>query len=153
MFVFDTSAYINGQRDHLPIATFPTVWQLVADSIDRGDVVLPREVYRELTGTDDDLATWIKQRAAAVAEPSAEVQREAGQILQAFPNIGVRNAADPFIVAEAKLRMITVTTYEGRSFSGVPHARWHRSMPGVCEHFHVACCTLPEALARLGLTL
>jgi hypothetical protein len=151
MFVFDTSAYINGQRDHLPIVTFPTVWQHVADAIDAGTVILPREVYRELTAIDDDLAKWIKQRTGAVVEPTQQVQREAGLILQAFPNIGVRNAADPFIVAEAKIRSLTVTTYEGRTFSGVPHARWHRSMPGVCQHFHVPCCTLPEALAGLGL--
>ena len=44
----------------------------------------------------------------------------------------------------------TVVTYEGRSFSGVPTTRWHRSMPGVCQRFNVACCTLPEALKMLG---
>lgn len=56
MFVFDTSAYINGQRDHLPIATFPTVWQHVAEAIDASRIVLPREVFRELTAIDDELA-------------------------------------------------------------------------------------------------
>jgi hypothetical protein len=110
-------------------------------------------VYRELTAKDDDVAAWIKQRAHAVVEPSEEVQRQAGEIMAHFPQPGVRNAGDPFIVAEARIRAFTVTTYEGRSFSGVPTARWSRSMPGVCHHFSVACCTLPEALARLGASI
>jgi hypothetical protein len=70
-----------------------------------------------------------------------------------FPKPGVRNGADPFILAEAEIRSFTVTTYEGRSFSGVPSRNWARSMPGICAHFDIPCCTLPEALERLGLSL
>jgi hypothetical protein len=150
VLVFDTSAYINGQRDHLPRATFPSVWKLIEDAIDDGRIILPREVFRELTAQDDALAAWIRAHEAAVIEPSQEVQREAGRLLNEFPQPGVRNNADPFIVAEAMLRRFTVVTYEGRTFSGVPTTRWPRSMPGICQRFGVACCTLPEALEMLG---
>jgi hypothetical protein len=150
VLVFDTSAYINGQRDHLPLVTFPSVWRLIEEAIDDQRVILPREAYRELTAQDDDLAAWIKVHAAAVVEPSQDVQREAGRLLAEFPNPGVRNGADPFIVAEARIRGYTVTTYEGRTFSGVPTRRWERTMPGVCQRFGVPCCTLPEALQMLG---
>ncbi len=114
---------------------------------------MPREVFRELTVYDDDVAAWIKQRAAVVVEPSADVQREAGRIEEAFPNPGTRSSADPFIIAEALISGFTVVTYEGRSFSGVPHKNWHRSMPGICQHFGVACCTLPEALSALDVSI
>lgn len=150
MLVLDTSAYINGQRDHLPLATFPSVWRLIEAAIDDRRIILPREVYRELTAQDDTLAAWIKERSAMVVEPSQQVQREAGRLMSEFPKPGVRNSADPFIVAEARLRSFAVSTYEGRSFSGIPTARWARSMPGICQRFHVACCTLPEALELLG---
>ena len=139
MLVFDTSAYINGQRDHLPPVTFPSVWELIGRALADGRIVLTREVYRELTVYDDDLAAWINVHQAAVVEPTEEVQRDAGRILAEFPGSGARNAADPFIVAEALVRRLAVVTYEGRTFSGVPHARWHRSMPGVCQHFGVDC--------------
>jgi hypothetical protein len=153
VLVFDTSAYINGRHDHFFPKMFAPVWTLVEEAIDDGRIILPREVYRELRAKDDALAGWIKLRIAAVTEPSEEVQRRAGVFMQHFPKPGVRNGADPFILAEAEIRRFTVTTYEGRSFSGVPTKNWASSMPGICAHFEIPCCTLPEALERLGLSL
>jgi hypothetical protein len=153
VLVFDTSAYINGQKNHFPPAVFPSVWNRVAEAIDDGRVILPREVYRELTAQDDRVSIWIKKHSAAVAEPSREVQRRAGELMAQFPPHGTRNAADPFVLAEAQTRQFTVTTYEGQSFSGVPTKRWPRSMPGVCRRFGIACCTVPEALGMLGVSI
>lgn len=150
MLVFDTSAYINGWRDHLPPQTFPSVWELIADEMHSGRIIAPREVFVELTRKDDDVSKWAKQRAAVFVEPTPEVQQEAGRILSLLPNPGVRDGADPFVIAEAKVRGYTVVTYEGRSFSGAPTRNWHRKMPGICQHVSVSCCTLPEALTRLG---
>jgi hypothetical protein len=151
VLVLDTSAYINGWHHHFKPSILPSVWELVGEAIRDGRVILPREVYRELCAMDDDITKWIKQFAKHVAEPSPEVQRDAGVIQGHFPNPGVRNGADPFILAEARSRGFHVVTYEGQSFSGVPTNRWHRTMPGICQHFSVPCCTLPEALERLGL--
>jgi len=151
--VFDTSSYINGQHDHLPIATFPSVWIAVGVAIDDGRIIVPREVYRELLEQDDDVAAWIREHEAAVVDPIEQVQVLAGEYFREFPDPGIRNAADPWVLAEAKHRRGIVVTYEGRRFSGVPTRRWHRSMPGLCQHFEIDCCTLPQALSRLGLTL
>ena len=101
---------------------------------------------------DDDVAAWMRSFAGSVVEPLEEVQRLAGRLLAEFP-AGTRNAADPFVLAEASIRGFSVSTYEGRSFSGRPTRRWHRSMPGICQHFGIACCTLPEALAQLGASI
>ena len=150
--MFDTSCYLNGQHDHLPLATFPSVWSLVAEAIRDGRIIMPREVYRELTAQDDAVAEWIGAFVDNIVEPSEQVQRLAGQFMAQFP-AGTRNAADPFVLAEASVRSFTVSTYEGRSFSGQPTRRWHRSMPGVCRHLRIPCCTLPEALALLGASI
>lgn len=150
MLVLDTSAYLNGRRDHYPPTTFPSLWQLVEEAMSDGRIVAPREVFRELTAKDDDLAAWTKTQAGCFVEPSEDVQRAAGVIYGMFPGAGRRDGADPFVVAEAQVRGFTVVTYEGRSFSGVPTARWHRTMPGICKHFGVPCVTLPEALTLLG---
>ncbi len=150
MLVFDTSAYLNGRRDHYPPATFPSVWEVVSDGMADGRIVAAREVYRELTTKDDDIAGWAKERAEVFVEPSEDVQRAAGAVYALFPNPGRRDGADPFVIAEAQVRGFTVVTYEGRSFSGVPTRRWERTMPGICRHVGVPCCTLPEALAMLG---
>ena len=153
MLVFDTSAYLNGRRDHYPPATFPSVWAPIEEAVGDSRIVLPRAVFVELTAVDDEVAAWIKGMREAVAEPSKEVQQEAGRIELEFAGQSVRNAADPFIVAEGRVRGFTVVTYEGRSFSGVPTRRWPRSMPGICQKFGVECCTLPEALALLGVSI
>jgi hypothetical protein len=153
MLVFDTSAYINGQRDHLPPTTFPSVWVLVGTAIEDERIVIPREVYREVGDQDDDIKKWLGQYEGFVVEPSEEVQHLAGTFQAHFGKSKLRNRADPFILAEAQFRSFTVVTYEGRTFSGVPTKNWHRSMPGICKHFGIPCCTLAEALAKLGASI
>ena len=84
-------------------------------------------------------------------DPSPEVQRAAGVVYQMFSmGSGRRDGADPFVIAEAQERSFTVVTYEGRSFIGIPTRNWERTMPGICKHVGVPCCTLPEALTMLG---
>jgi hypothetical protein len=150
VLVFDTSAFMNGRRDHYPPATFPSVWSLIAEAMSDGRIVPPREVFRELTKKDDDIAEWAKDLSSLFLDPGEEVQRVAGEIYGMFPGAGRRDGADPFVVAEAKVRSFTVVTYEGRSFRGIPTTRWHRSMPGICAHVAVPCVTLPEGLTILG---
>jgi hypothetical protein len=151
-FLFDTSAFINGWNDHLPPATFPTVWKRLGEAIGTGRVLSVRAAYTELLKQSDDLVKWIKQYRSAFVDPSREVQEAAGTIEPLFPQGTIRNAADPWVIAEGKIRGLTVITYEGRSFSGIPHRNWHRSMPGICARFHVPCRTLPEAIGALGFT-
>ena len=150
MLVFDTSAYLNGWRDHYPPSTFPSVWRLIDDAMKDQRIITPREVFNELKRKDDDMASWAKAREELFVEPSIQVQGEAGQILAMLPNPGMRDGADPFVVAEAKIRQLTVVTYEGRSFSGVPTKNWAKRMPGICQKVGVDCRTVPEALAMLG---
>lgn len=150
MLVFDTSAYLNGWRDHLQPTTFPSVWSLIGDAMEDSRIIAPREVLTELKRKDDDVAQWATDRASSFVEASEAVQRRAGAIYSLFPNPGVRDEADPFVIAEAEIRGFTVITYEGRSFSGVPTTNWARTMPGICRHLTVDCRTLPEGLAMLG---
>lgn len=150
MFVFDTSAYIKGWRDHYPPTTFPGVWTLLETALADGRVISPREVYVELNRKDDDISAWVGNRVTSFVEPTEEVQREAGAIYREFPNPGIRDAADPWVIAEAKIRDLTVVTYEGRTFAGAPTRHWDRQIPGICAHHNVRCVTLPEALGDLG---
>jgi hypothetical protein len=119
MLVLDTSAFLNGRRDHYPPATFPSVWELIADAMGDGRILPPRE----LTAKDDEIAEWTKELAGLFVDPEPEVQRAAGVIYGLFPGAGRRDGADPFVLAEAQVRGFTVVTYEGRTFSGVPTTR------------------------------
>lgn len=150
MLVFDTSAFLNAWRDHLPPGTFPSPWRFIEAAMDDGRIIGPREVFNELTRKDDDVARWAKERATRFVEPSEDVQQRAGEIQAMLPKPGERDGADPFVIAEAEFRGFTVVTYEGRSFSGVPTRNWARSMPGICQRIGVGCTTVPEALTMLG---
>ncbi len=152
MFVFDTSAYISGWHHHLPRRTFPGVWTLIGAALDDSRVVSPRAVYAELEAKDDDLYQWARPRAALYVDPAESVQRTAGIIQHDLPHNPLRNAADPWVIAEAQARGWTVVTYEGQTFSGarIPTARWHRSMPGICQKYGIRWATLPEAIGELG---
>jgi len=125
----------------------------VEDAIDDGRIVVPREVFRELDVIDDATAAFVRAHSSAIVEPSEAVQRRAGQLSNEFSKPGIRNQADPFILAEAEIRHFTVVTYEGTTFGGERTRRWERAMPGICKRFAIPCCTLPEALERLGLEL
>jgi hypothetical protein len=153
VFVFDTSAFLNGARHHYFFDTMPGVWALVEETIDDGRVIVPREVYRELFDQDDDITALVKRHEAMVVEPSEGVQRRAGEFQQMFPKPGLRDGADPFIMAEAEDRAVAVVTYEGITFAGDPAKKADEKLPALCAGVGIDCCTLAQALRRLGLNL
>jgi hypothetical protein len=150
MFVFDTSAYINGWRYHYPPATFGRVWNLIEQGLRDGRILSPRAVFTELSEMDDDLYAWSRDFAGAFVDPSPAVQTEAGAIQALLPKPGVRDVADPWVIAEAKARNLTVVTYEGVTFGGVPTIKANTKMPGICQNLGVGCVILPAALGALG---
>jgi hypothetical protein len=150
MFVFDTSAFINGWRYHYPPATFGKVWKLLEQGLADGRILSPRAVFTELSQMDDDLFTWSKGFRDAFVDPSPEVQAVAGDIQALLPNPGVRDKADPWVIAEAKIHSLTVVTYEGVTFAGAPTLKANTKMPGLCQNLGVSCVILPVALGALG---
>jgi hypothetical protein len=153
VFVFDTSAFINGSRHHYYLDTMAGVWTLVEESIDDGRIVVPREVYRELLAQDDEITAFVRRHDAAIAEPTEQVQRRAGELQAMFPKPGLRDLADPFVMAEAEARDFTVVTYEGITFAGESAKKADDKLPAQCEQVGIRCCTLPQALRDLGLNL
>jgi hypothetical protein len=86
VLVFDTSAYLNGRRDHYPPKTFPSVWDVVGAAMTDGRIIAPREVYRELVAKDDDIMEWCKQLPTHVfVDPIEPVQRRVGAVYARFP--------------------------------------------------------------------
>jgi len=153
VFVFDTSAFINGSRHHYYLETMQPVWDLVEQAIDDGRIVIPREVYREIVEQDDAISELVKRHKNAVMDPSQDVQARAGVLEQEFASSALRDRADPFVMAEAEVRRFSVVTYEGITFAGTPARGAEKKLPAICSRHGVACCTLAQALQRLGLKL
>lgn len=154
MLVFDTSALINGWRIHYPPRTMPSVWRAIEQAVDGGQIILPREVYSELEAKDDELLAWAKARRRRFVNPSDKVQQEVGPIAAMFPRRGIRDRADPWVIAEAKVRGFVVVTYEGtNAATGEPTRGAEQKMPGICKQLGIECCIVPAGLTRLGLVI
>jgi hypothetical protein len=155
VFVFNSSAFINGANHHYYIATMRAVWTLVEVAIEDGRVVVPREVYREVLAQEDEISKLLAGHTAAVKYPSQEVQKHAGQLQQQFfqEAAGLHHKADPWVMAEAAHREAIVVTYEGITFSGAPAKGADKKLPALCKKIGVDCCMLAQALEDLGLSL
>jgi Domain of unknown function (DUF4411) len=116
MYCFDTSAFIQGFRLY-PSEVLPDLWDEKIDSVIRsGGLVSPDEVLRELERRDDAVHASAKARSGLFVPIDDEMQFAVTEILAAFPKLMQenknRNAADPWVIALAKTRSLTVVTYE-----------------------------------------
>jgi hypothetical protein len=152
-FVFDSSAFINGAHHHYHLDTMRPVWDLVEAAIDDGRVVLIRAVYREVLEQDDEISKLVARHAEAIAEPTEQAQRRAGEFEGFFSRSKLRDQADPWVMAEAEAREAVVVTYEGITFSGDPAKGSDKKLPAICKNVGLDCCTLAQALRDLGLKL
>jgi pyruvate-formate lyase-activating enzyme len=152
-FVFDSSAFINGAHHHYFLDTMRPVWDLVEAAIDDQRVVVIRAVYREVLEQDDEISKLVARHAEAIAEPTEQVQRRAGEFERFFSHSKLRDQADPWVMAEAEAREAVVVTYEGITFSGEPARGADKKLPAICKNVGLDCCTLAQALRDLGLKL
>jgi hypothetical protein len=139
-YSIDTSAILDGWVRHYPIDTFPALWDRLDQLIDAGRLCTSDEVLRELEMKDDDALAWAKARPSLFVALDEPVQVATTEILALFPKLvdtmKGRNRADPFVIAVAKLKGLTVVTGEKGGQASRPR------IPFVCEHLAVPCLDL-----------
>jgi hypothetical protein len=138
-FSFDTSAFINGQRDLFRPTTFGPLWILAVD-----------EVKREIRRKDDDVAKWVLSQRGLFVPPEHDIQKATKDVLAACPRLmaqhgGNRNSADPSVIGLALARGGTVVTQETAANS----SRKPR-IPDACIAVGVPWMTLPEFVDARG---
>lgn len=155
MFVFDTSAFINGWNDHYSGPSFDRLWSFVADAMEDARIISPRAVNREIQRVSDALAKWARERP--FVDPDERVQNLVGELQGQHPEVFStpgRNDADPWVIALAQVEGLIVVTYEGRQFSGAPARRTKSpKMPEICSTLGVGCMNPSWALNELGFLL
>lgn len=137
-YCWDTSAFIHSWARTSPPDIFITLWERLDTEIAAGNIVSPEEVYRELEKREGDtLLQWVRERRTQLIIPLEEdIQRRVGEIGAVFESFVAgdadRGAADPWVIALAMARGLTVVTQETRS--GSPDSP---TIPRVCDHFEV----------------
>lgn len=138
-YSIDTSALIQPWRDLLPPRRFPSFWHRYAGLFDSGEAIAVDEVNLELKRREgDDLLRWVGDRPSTMfVALDTDIQQAVLDLLsQSERLIGSHkghNAADPWVIALAMARDLTVVTCE------LPSGGARRpKIPDVCELVGVA---------------
>ena len=146
-YSIDTSALLDGWMRWYPPDVFPSVWQRFDQLIEAGSVVAPDEVLRELARRDDELHDWCNQHPKLFVPLDEAIQYSTLEVLNQFPRMvdqrPGKNLADPFVVALAKVRQLTVVTGELGGTQDRP------KIPFVCKHFGIRPINLMELFREI----
>jgi hypothetical protein len=108
--------------------------------VESGRIVAPEEVRREVQRKADGLYAWVNERKTMFIDLEEPIQLRAKELLREFPwllkNVPGKSPADPFVIALAQERGLTVITEEGRGGVKKPQ------IPFVCEAKGVTCINL-----------
>jgi len=153
--VADTSALIGAWHAHYPPASIRGFWAFLDEAMHDGRVIVPSLVFDEIVEQSDGLSRWLRDRHQLVVPPGEDVQRFAGYLQATYRFAVGRDKADPFVIAEAHVRVFVVATYEGRSPTGktAKSKKDVDSMPTICKAEKIACYQPAEAWARAGLVM
>lgn len=148
-YSFDTSSLLNGRRDLLPPATFPTLWANIEAMIDAGAVRSIDLVRDELAAREDEVLSWAKSQDDLFTPLTADVQLAVREVLREHRKIlGIgsgRSGADPFVIALAQTRAGVVVTEETLSRNLTKP-----KIPDVCDAMGVRRLNLLQFVQEQG---
>lgn len=147
-YCFDTSALIECWSRSYPPDIFPGLWLKLDELIAQQQVLCPEEVRVELARQDDDLAKWVNARPRLFVELDDAMQLATSEVLAQHPLLMKatknRNGADPFVIATARVRSLTVVTEEQGGSATKP------KIPSVCQALGVPCVSVLRFLREQG---
>jgi hypothetical protein len=147
-YCIDTSALIDFNRTY-PKEIFPTLWEKMELMIKNGNLVAPKEVFKEILKWDDSLTTWAKRHQSMFKDLTDEQIGKVKKILTDFPRLVDPDKetpdADPFIVALAMTGGDIVVTSEKMSNPG-----GRPKIQDVCEKKGIRCITLLDFFKEMG---
>ncbi|MEI7511291.1 MAG: PIN domain-containing protein [Candidatus Peregrinibacteria bacterium] len=150
-YIFDSGPIIILVQ-HYYQKRFPSLWEKISVVLSEKRFFSVKEVFHELEGKEDDVLEWAKRNKSIFLAPTEE---ESLFIMEIFkiPHfqtlIGERQrlkglpAADPFLIASAKVNNATLVTTEKEKANSA-------KIPNVCKHFGVDCINLEEFMEREG---
>jgi len=143
VYCIDTSALIAAWYERYKPNRFPKLWsqfhQLIAD----GRLVSSPLVHAECHHRSPELHEWLADRKQMFVAVDELVQGQVDFIVNTYTGLvaagNEKFAADPFVIALAKVNGHTVVTEE----TGLDSLR---KIPGVCRAMNVPCINLAELI-------
>lgn len=146
VYCIDTNIIVILER-YMPSDVHPGIWGQMEELIAEGRAYMPREAFDELTRVDDGCATWATAQTGFVEDPTGGHVLTVAQITATHPGwVQDRtNAADPWIVAHAKVGGYVIVTDERPKGPGVIDR--NLKIPNVAAELGLTCINLND-LAR-----
>jgi hypothetical protein len=147
-YCFDTSVLIGCWARSYPPDVFPGLWTKLDELITQQQVLCPDEVRVELARQEDELAKWVNARPHMFVPLDDAIQRATSEVLARHPLLMKatknRNGADPFVIATARVKSLTVVTEELGGTTTKP------KIPSVCQALGVPCINVLSFLRDQG---
>jgi Domain of unknown function (DUF4411) len=120
------------------------LWEQLDQLITEGRLVSSTLVLRECSKQrSEELHGWLKPREAMFVTPDETVQGQVDHIVNAYTALVAAGKekfqADPFVIAQAKIKCYTVITEE----TGIGNLG---KIPGVCAAMKVECINLMQLI-------
>jgi len=131
-YSIDTSAFLDAWVRNYPQDVFPGLWARMHEAAEAGVLLVSDEVVNELSKKDDGAHKWVKAHAGMIVPFDSELEPHVQHIMTTYPRLvdtkKGRSIGDPFVIAVARARKLTVITGEIPSRKpGVP------KIPDVCD--------------------
>ena len=148
-YTLDTNVIVTLNRDQ-PRDIYVSVWQALEALIAAGRAFMNREAYEELVQVDDECAPWAKAQAGFIQDTTSAELAVVSRITSDHPGWvqESKNAADPFVVAQAVEGGLVVVTLERRKGPGAEDHNLR--IPNVAEEWQVDCIDFKELARREG---
>ena len=143
-YSIDTSSILDGWRRYYPPDVIPGLWEKLEDLIENQSLIATEEVLHELEKKEGDTAhKWAKKHREMFIPIDDKIQIEVANILSTHKKLidtrKNRSAADPFVIALAKLEHCKVVTGEK------PTNNLDRpNIPDVCKAMGINCIDLVQ---------
>ena len=148
----DTSAFLDAWDRHYPPDVFGSIWEQMDIAARNGTLLAADEVLRELSKKADGAHAWMKTRPEMVISVDAQIEGHVREIMRRYPRLvdtkKGRSGGDPFVIAVARARNLTVITSENLQGNiQVP------KIPDVCQHMGIPCIRLLDFFREQGWKL
>lgn len=156
MYSIDTSALMTWWIRRYPREVFPGIVASMEKLVKGGRLLASEYVLQELGAKQDPLFDWAKAQSGLFVATDAAVQQRAAQLTSQYPILIDLTAkrpvqADPFVIALAAERRLTVVTAETYAKTKTSGKRRQRSyIPDVCGAEGVVAIDFLEMMRREG---
>lgn len=128
---------------HTPASIFPSLWEKLDQYISSEKIIIIDQIKEECINRNNELKDWFGNYNSKILETlkDTEILIETKRIMNQFSNIidplSPRDQADPYIVATANIKDLTVVTEEAFKHSKI-------NIPYICQQLDIECIKVKD---------